>query len=229
MGPNRNVDLEALKDSLRRWVSTLVMLVATLAVIVVGDGLPASPCWRSPNSWSKCPIRARTQSTPPPGESRGWSAHVFYGVTASVGFQDEARRWQLKRVLHNGDWWREPRWRRFTLMMPGATLLFYRLFGLLFIIATPGIKLLVAPVVFGNVRTVWAFKQDRPFREAEKACVYDSRDRPLLPMGRRPCRSTQSVVGGRYIILAPARDPRSNPPHSQFPPRAVPGHRSDRS
>jgi len=103
------------------------------------------------------------------GEAMGWSARFFYGVTASAGFHDEARIWQLKRAFRNGDWWRKPRWRRFTLMILGAVLLFYGLFGLFFIISTPGIKLLVALVVaYATVRTAWAFYQDNPTQEAEE-------------------------------------------------------------
>ncbi len=76
--------------------------------------------------------------------------------------------WQVKRAFQEGEWWSVPRWRRFTLMMLGAALVFYGLFGLIFVLATPGIKLLVLLVVgYGTVRTIWAFKQDRPFREAE--------------------------------------------------------------
>jgi hypothetical protein len=110
-----------------------------------------------------------------PGETKGWPARFFYGVTASAGFQDEARLWQLKRAFRNGDWWRKPRWRRFTLMMLGAALLFYGLFGLFFIISTPGIKLLVAlAVLYATARTVWAFRQDRPFRETQDVREEDS-------------------------------------------------------
>ena len=104
-----------------------------------------------------------------PGETRGRPARFFYGVTTSAGFHDEARLWQLKRAFRNGDWWRKPRWRRFTLMMLGAALLFYGLFGLFFIISTPGIKLLVALVVaYATFRTAWALYQDRPTLEIEE-------------------------------------------------------------
>jgi uncharacterized membrane protein len=110
-----------------------------------------------------------------PGETRGWSARFFYGVTASAGFHDDARMWQLKRAFQNGDWWRKPRWRRFTLMGLGAVLLVYGMFGLFFIIFPPGIKLLVAlAVLYATARTVWAFKQDKPFREAQETKEEDS-------------------------------------------------------
>ncbi len=114
-------------------------------------------------------------AVPALGETKGWPVRFFYGVTASASFHDEARMWQLKRAFQNGDWWRKPRWRRFTLMMLGAALLFYGLFGLFFIISTPGIKLLVAlAVLYATARTVWAFRQDRPFRETQDVREEDS-------------------------------------------------------
>ncbi len=99
------------------------------------------------------------------GGSR-WSRRFFYGISLRAGFHDEARMWQLKRAFQKGEWWSVPRWRRFTLMMLGAALVFYGLFGLIFIIGTPGIKLLALLVLgYGTIRTVWAFSHDRPFRE----------------------------------------------------------------
>jgi len=51
-------------------------------------------------------------------------------------------------------------------MMLGAILLFYGLFGLLFLLSPPGVKLLLFLVVFyATVRSVYAFTVDQPFRE----------------------------------------------------------------
>ncbi len=190
-----------LKGILSRWAATLVMVLAALTVIAVGELLP--PLQAVQNVLAANPrlnqalivltagmttagvfLLAFTQflvrvpdsrrdqaagSMPAENGRSGWSKHFFYGISLRAGFHDQARMWQVKRAFQNGEWWRVPRWRRFTLMMLGAALLFYGLFGLIFALATPGIKLLVLLVVgYGTVRTVWAFAQDRPSREREK-------------------------------------------------------------
>jgi uncharacterized membrane protein len=84
----------------------------------------------------------------------------------SAGFSDEARMWRVKKAFRDGDWWSMPRWRRFTLMMLGAILLFYGLFGLLFLLFPPGLKFfLFLVVVYATFRSVYAFVVDRPFRK----------------------------------------------------------------
>ena len=65
---------------------------------------------------------------------------VFLGKMISAGFSDEARFWRLRKAFRDGEWWSVPRWRRFTLMLLGAILLFYGLFGLLFLLSPPGLK-----------------------------------------------------------------------------------------
>jgi hypothetical protein len=92
----------------------------------------------------------------------------FSGIMISAGFSDEARMWRLMRAFRDGEWWRVPRWRRFTLMMLGAILLFYGLFGLLFLLSPPGLKLLLfLVVVYATGRSVYAFMVDRPFRKRD--------------------------------------------------------------
>lgn len=87
----------------------------------------------------------------------------------SAGFSDGAPIWRLKKAFRDGEWWSVPRWRRFTLMMLGAILVFYGLFGLLILLSPPGLKfLLLLVVVYGTTRTVYAFAVDHPFRKQEK-------------------------------------------------------------
>ncbi|HSF83827.1 MAG TPA: hypothetical protein VLA49_21525 [Anaerolineales bacterium] len=89
----------------------------------------------------------------------------FSGLTISAGFSDEVRFWRLRKAFQDGDWWRVPRWRRFTLMMLAAILLFYGLFGFLLLLFPPGVKfILFLAVLYATVRSVYAFAVDRPFR-----------------------------------------------------------------
>ena len=93
----------------------------------------------------------------------GW---FFSGMRISAGFSDEARFWRVRKAFREGEWWRVPRWRRLTLMFLGAILLFYGLFGLLFLLSPAGLKfLLFLLVVYATVRSVYAFAVDQPFRE----------------------------------------------------------------
>jgi hypothetical protein len=93
----------------------------------------------------------------------GW---FFSGKMISVGLSDEARFWRFRKAFRDGEWWSVPRWRRFTMMMLGAILLFYGLFGLLFLLSPPGLKfILFLLVVYATIRSVYGFVTDRPFRE----------------------------------------------------------------
>jgi hypothetical protein len=90
----------------------------------------------------------------------------FSGIMLSAGFSDEAPIWRLKKAFQDGEWWSKPRWRRFTLMMVGAILTFYGLFGLLILLSPPGVKFLLSLVViYGTARTVYAFAVERPYRQ----------------------------------------------------------------
>ena len=93
----------------------------------------------------------------------------FSGIILSAGFSDEARMWRLKRAFRDGEWWRVPRWRRFTLMLAGAILTFYGVFGLLFLLSPPGLKFFLSLVaLYATARSVYAFATDRPFREDDE-------------------------------------------------------------
>ena len=93
----------------------------------------------------------------------------FSGIILSAGFSDEARMWRLKRAFREGEWWRIPRWRRLTLMLVGAILTYYGLFGLLFLLSPPGLKFfLFLAVLYATARSTYAFAADRPFRAGEE-------------------------------------------------------------
>jgi hypothetical protein len=50
-------------------------------------------------------------------------------------------------------------------VMLGAILLFYGLFGLLFLLFPPGVKLILfLTVVYATTRSIYEFAVDRPFR-----------------------------------------------------------------
>ena len=94
------------------------------------------------------------------------SGRFFSGKRLSAGFSDEARIWRVRKALQNGEWWRVPRWRRMTLMMLGAILLFYGLFGLLILMFSPGLKFfLLLIVIYATARSIYAFATDRPDHE----------------------------------------------------------------
>jgi hypothetical protein len=110
--------------------------------------------------------QAKTFKTKGMVRGRGW---FFSGIMTSAGFSDEARMWRVKKAFREGEWWRVPRWRRLTLMMSGAILTFYGLFGLLFLLSPPGVKFfLFLVVLYATARSVYAFAVDRPFRRDDE-------------------------------------------------------------
>jgi hypothetical protein len=109
----------------------------------------------------------RAQTIKTEGSVKG-PGRFFSGKMISAGFSDEVRFWRMRKAFRDGEWWRVPRWRRLTLMMLGAILLFYGLFGLLILVFPPGVKfILFLAVVYATARSVYAFAVDRPFRENE--------------------------------------------------------------
>jgi hypothetical protein len=113
-------------------------------------------------------VRVPEPGRPRPAAAKGvvkGPGRFFAGLSYSAGFSDEARKWRVKKAFRDGEWWRAPRWRRMTLMMLGAILLFYGLFGLLFLLSPAGVKFLLALVAaYATARTAYAFATDRPFR-----------------------------------------------------------------
>ena len=113
--------------------------------------------------------RGRAQTSKAAGSVKG-PGWFFIGKMISAGFSDEARFWRVRKAFQDGEWWRVPRWRRLTLMMLGAILLFYGLFGLLFLLSSPGLKLFFFLIaVYVTVRSVYAFAADQPSRKNDDA------------------------------------------------------------
>jgi hypothetical protein len=124
----------------------ILLLALTQFLVKVPDKDQPQPSWNS-----------KTQGTV---KGRGW---LFSGTIITAGFSDEARIWRVRKAFRDGEWWRVPRWRRFSLMMLGAILLFFGLFGLLFLLFPPGVKfLLLLAVIYGTVRSIYAFATDQP-------------------------------------------------------------------
>lgn len=110
-------------------------------------------------------LASQTQSVEFKGSLKGKS-WFFSGLSISAGFSDQARMWRVRKAFREGEWWRVKRWRRMTLMMLGAILLFYGLFGLLFLLSSPGLKFfLMLVVLYATARSLHAFATDRPFRQ----------------------------------------------------------------
>lgn len=138
------------------------LIAATVAMTILGILLLAFTQFLVRVPDRRLAPRARTFKTRGIVKGAGW---FFSGISISAGFSDEAPIWRVKKAFRDGKWWRVPRWRRLTLMMLGACLLFYGLFGLLFLLSPPGLKFFLSLVVlYATVRTVYAFIVDRPFR-----------------------------------------------------------------
>ena len=181
---------------LKGWVSWLVTILLTLAVIYVGERLPLMPAFQRFQETQPAINLILTAATlamtvigtlllafaqflvhvPETGGAQAQTAKsegvvkgpgwYFKGKIISTSFSDEARFWRVRMAFQDGEWWRVPRWRRFILMLLGAVLLFYGLFGLLFLLFTPGVKFLVFLVVlYATVRGVYAFTVDQPSGE----------------------------------------------------------------
>ncbi len=184
-------DLSLRLKSLISWLATIAL---TLAVIFVGEWLPLMPAFQRFQETHpainqaltvvtltmtimgtlllaftqflvQVPGAHQTKKTTGSVKGPGW---VFSGKMVSTGFSDEARFWRMRKAFENGEWWRVPRWRRFTLMMLGAILLFYGLFGLLILLFPPGVKFfLFLVVIYATVRSVYGFVVDQPSGEKE--------------------------------------------------------------
>ncbi len=173
---------------LKGWLSSLGFILLTLLVIAAGEWLPYMPAFErfqkahpSLNQvliaitlamtilgglllvFTQFLVRlpdVQTTETKGRQKGRGW---VFSGATLTAGFSDEARFWRVRKAFRDGEWWRSPRWRRMSLMLLGGILLFYGLFGLLFLLFPPGVKfLLLLAVLYATVRSIYAFTADRP-------------------------------------------------------------------
>lgn len=93
-------------------------------------------------------------------KGKGWS---FAGTAIYTGFSDSAPMWRVRQAFRDGEWLREPRWRRFSLMILGAVFVFYGLFGLLFVLFPPGVKfLLLLLALYATARVSYAFFADQP-------------------------------------------------------------------
>lgn len=139
------------------------LIVVTLAMTILGTLLLAFTQFlvHVPDS-RRAPQAQTLRGT---ASTKGWR-WFFAGKMVSAGFSDEARMWRLRKAFRDGEWRRVPRWRRFTLMMLGAILLFYGLFGLIILLSPPGVKfLLFLVVLYATARSVHAFAVDRPFRQ----------------------------------------------------------------
>ena len=135
-------------------VITLAMTVIGTLLLVLAQFLGHVP------ATGEAQTQAQTSQTVGSVKGPGW---VFSGKMISSSFSDEARLGRVRKAFRDGEWWRVPRWRRFSLMMLGAILLFYGLLGLLFLLFTPGIKFLLFLVaIYATVRSVYAFTADQP-------------------------------------------------------------------
>jgi hypothetical protein len=71
----------------------------------------------------------------------------FRGTAVGAEAHEEVSFREVKAAFRARAWKLSRRWRRFFVLAAGATLLFLGLFGVVFVLAPPGVKLLVAAVV----------------------------------------------------------------------------------
>jgi hypothetical protein len=182
-----------LTNRLKAWLYQIGFIILILALIMLGEWLPPMPAFQrfqdshlqlnrvligitlamTVLGWFllvftqflvRVPDPRQAQTATTRGIQRG-PGRFFSGIKVSAGFSDEVRMWRVKKVFRDGDWWRVPRWRRMSLMMLGAILIFYGLFGFIFLLFPPGLKFfLFLVVLYATVRTVYAFAADRPSR-----------------------------------------------------------------
>jgi hypothetical protein len=83
---------------------------------------------------------------------KGPQTRVDYTADKVLSFRE------IKDAYRSGRWLRDTGWVALTLVMLGALVMSVGLLGLVFIIATPGVKLILAGVaVYAAARTAWAF------------------------------------------------------------------------
>lgn len=86
--------------------------------------------------------------------SRYWVPKKAWGA----GFSDEVPIAQFKAAWKQGLWRTDPRWRGLLIMGLGALLMAAGGFGIIIVLAAPGLKFLAGlALLYAAARTVWAF------------------------------------------------------------------------
>ncbi len=86
--------------------------------------------------------------------SRYWVPKKAWGA----GFSDEVPISQFKAAWKQGLWLRDSRWRGMFIMALGALLMAVGGFGIIIVLATPGLKFLAGLALgYAAARTLWAF------------------------------------------------------------------------
>jgi hypothetical protein len=99
-------------------------------------------------------LRGRSLERPGPAVIRR-TVHRSRGTAVGSEAHDEATFAEVKAAWRARAWRHSPRWRRLFAMAAGAALLCFGLFGLVFVLAPAGLKVLAALAVgYAVVRTV---------------------------------------------------------------------------
>jgi hypothetical protein len=89
-------------------------------------------------------------------QSPSFSWYRFWGKSWSWGFEDQASFAEAKQARKG--WWHNPRWRRNFVLIAGGLTMGLGLFAFMAVLATVGVKLLIAAaVLYALVRLTWAF------------------------------------------------------------------------
>jgi hypothetical protein len=139
-------------------IVTLGMAVAGTLILALAQFLPAP---RVPESMTReeldalsPPMKYREDS---PGTVRWpgrWTTTLRGGVSGEASVGSIKQAWRLR------SWRYHRRWLLLFVMMLGAVLLFFGLFGFIFVIGSPGIKLLMGgALLYAVAMVVWALSR----------------------------------------------------------------------
>ena len=86
------------------------------------------------------------------------SAYRIWGKTAGRQAHDEFSFHAMKEAWRTGAWWRTSQWRRRFVTTAGGLMIFFGIFGLIFVVAPISIKLFVGgTVLYALARTALGF------------------------------------------------------------------------
>ena len=148
------------RNKLRDFLLTVRTVVLALIVIAIGEALP--PMQRL-HAWVAAhdgPILAVTITAGVIGFALFMGGVVHMALTSGTPMsrRESVTLAEVKAAWRVRAWQVSPRWRRIFLIQIGVALFAIGLFGSLFVLALPGLKLLLGGViVYGVVRTVVAF------------------------------------------------------------------------
>jgi hypothetical protein len=145
-----------LKSKLRDFLLMVRNVILVLIVIAIGEALPPMQRLHALVAAYEGSILAVTITAGVIGFALFMGGVVHMALRAQA--QESVTLAEVKAAWRVRAWQESPRWRRLFLIQIGVALFAIGLFGSLFVLSLPGLKLLLGGViVYGVVRTVVAF------------------------------------------------------------------------